>query len=217
MKELKHLNILYITKSEDSEFFQCIDSKTSKLSHISELTQVDELLENRSFDILISEEIIKSEKLKEIRKYSSRMQVLIINENIDDNLFFEAIELQGIKLIDNVTNKEELKQELKEIIQILDSSNSNIVQLKDEFIYDRYNNTLLKDHDLIPLSKKEDMFLDYIINHQDRAVSYDELNDTLWKGEMTHNALRSVVKEVRKKTYKNLIKNISGVGYRVEI
>jgi len=34
---------------------------------------------------------------------------------------------------------------------------------------------------------------------------------------MTHDALRSLVKELRKKTYKDLIKNISGIGYRFNL
>lgn len=34
---------------------------------------------------------------------------------------------------------------------------------------------------------------------------------------MSHDALRSLVKEIRKKTYKELIKNVSGVGYRIDM
>ena len=34
---------------------------------------------------------------------------------------------------------------------------------------------------------------------------------------MSPDALRSLVKEIRKKTYKELIKNVSGIGYRVDL
>lgn len=34
---------------------------------------------------------------------------------------------------------------------------------------------------------------------------------------MSPDALRSLVKEIRKKTYKDLIKNVSGIGYRVDL
>ncbi len=33
---------------------------------------------------------------------------------------------------------------------------------------------------------------------------------------MTNDSLRSLVKELRKKTYKELIKNVSGMGYRID-
>ena len=39
----------------------------------------------------------------------------------------------------------------------------------------------------------------------------------IWNGSMTHDSLRSLIKELRKKTYKELIKNVSGMGYRVDI
>jgi DNA-binding response OmpR family regulator len=34
---------------------------------------------------------------------------------------------------------------------------------------------------------------------------------------MSQDALRSLVKEIRKKTYKEIIKNVSGMGYRIDI
>lgn len=34
---------------------------------------------------------------------------------------------------------------------------------------------------------------------------------------MTQDSLRSLVKELRKKAYKELIKNVSGIGYRIDI
>ncbi len=34
---------------------------------------------------------------------------------------------------------------------------------------------------------------------------------------MTQDSLRSLVKELRKKVYKELIKNVSGTGYRIDI
>ena len=47
-------------------------------------------------------------------------------------------------------------------------------------------------------------------------MSYEEINSNIWDGAMTQDALRSLVKEIRKKTYKELIKNVSGIGYRVD-
>ena len=38
----------------------------------------------------------------------------------------------------------------------------------------------------------------------------------IWEGFITQNALRSLIKELRKKTYKELIKNVSGMGYRID-
>lgn len=216
MRELKHLNILYIKNSNESEALTYLEPKCSNLTIIENLEELTTTIESKSFDILISEKSIDSFKIRDMRS-KMNTHMIIIEENIDDMLYLNAINLQGIKFLNKETSLEEFREELKEVIQTLDSNDSNVVNLKEEFVYDKYNNTLLKNRQIISLSKKEDMFLDYIISNQNRAISYEELNDTLWKGDMTHNALRSVVKEVRKKTYKDLVKNISGVGYRVDI
>ena len=54
-------------------------------------------------------------------------------------------------------------------------------------------------------------------NKANNTVSYKEIDEYIWEGSMTHDALRSLVKELRKKTYKDLIKNISGFGYRFNL
>lgn len=49
------------------------------------------------------------------------------------------------------------------------------------------------------------------------SLKNEEIDKSIWDGSMNQDALRSVVKELRKKTYKELIKNISGIGYRFNL
>ncbi len=64
--------------------------------------------------------------------------------------------------------------------------------------------------------KKEILFLDFLIKNHDSSLNYEEININVWDGSMTNDSLRSLVKELRKKTYKELIKNVSGIGYRID-
>ena len=79
------------------------------------------------------------------------------------------------------------------------------------------NKTLFKKNTIILLSKKELLFLNYMLINTNRELSYAELEKMIWEGFMTQDALRSLIKELRKKTYKGLIKNISGIGYRIDL
>lgn len=218
MNILKHLNILYIFKKSNSNSLQYVQSKCKNLTIEDDISKIKSILKTNAKDILFSEKDIPLSLLKEIRSEFKNTHI-IVNKSIvtsEDN--FYAHELKNIMYLNSIPEEKILlKNIFLDVIKNIDSNSSNIIPLKDNFIYDSYNNTLIKNNNFISLSKKEDMFLDYIIENKDRAVSYNELNDTLWEGEMTHNALRSVVKEVRRKTYKDLIKNISGVGYRVDI
>lgn len=217
MRVLKHLNILYILKTEVSETLQIFQEKSNNLIIKESYNQILEVLEQNSIDIIYSEEKIPMNILNSIRENFQNTHIIICTSFISTQEYFDAITLKNIMYLQEVPTKIDLKDILLNIVKNIDSNSSNIINLEENFIYDSYNNSLLKNKTIISLSKKENMFLNYIIDNKDRAVSYDEINDNLWNGDMTHNALRSVVKEVRRKTYKELIRNISGVGYRVSI
>lgn len=70
---------------------------------------------------------------------------------------------------------------------------------------------------LFNYQKKETQFLNLLIENVNRALTYEEINEKIWSGSMSQDALRSIVKELRKKVYKELIKNVSGVGYRLDL
>lgn len=217
MKRLKHLNILYILKSKDSEVLNTLQENANNLIVKKNIEEIKNVLEQSKIDIIFSEEKISNNILNIIRTEYKNIHIIIYTNSISKKEYFDAIMQTNIKYLTNTPNKEELENIILSVIKNIDSSSSNILYLENDFIYDKYNNTLLKDKEIISLSKKENMFLNYILENKDRAVSYEEINEKLWKGEMTHNALRSVVKEIRRKIYKNLIKNISGVGYRISI
>ncbi|MGA1938947.1 winged helix-turn-helix domain-containing protein [Arcobacter sp. YIC-310] len=217
MKRLRHLNILYILKSKDSEVLNTLQENANNLIVKKNIEEIKNVLEQSKIDIIFSEEKISNNILNIIRTEYKNIHIIIYTNSISKKEYFDAIMQTNIKYLTNTPNKEELENIILSVIKNIDSSSSNILYLENDFIYDKYNNTLLKDKEIISLSKKENMFLNYILENKDRAVSYEEINEKLWKGEMTHNALRSVVKEIRRKIYKNLIKNISGVGYRISI
>jgi DNA-binding response OmpR family regulator len=60
-------------------------------------------------------------------------------------------------------------------------------------------------------------FLSFLIKNHDCSKSYEDINNNVWNGVMSQDSLRSLVKDLRKKTYKELIKNVSGIGYRIDI
>ncbi len=67
------------------------------------------------------------------------------------------------------------------------------------------------------LQKKNILFLELLIKNSKRAVKYDEFNSYVWDGYMSDDALRSIVRELRKKMSKQSIKNISGIGYQINL
>jgi DNA-binding response OmpR family regulator len=72
--------------------------------------------------------------------------------------------------------------------------------------------------EIITLTSKELMLLDFLIKNSYRVVSHEELKLNLWDDEFeaTDSALKNLMNKLRKKIGKETIINISGVGFRLE-
>lgn len=215
MKELKFLNICYDTKSVNNEFSNYISSHIDnflKYEHHDELIQ---LIDMNNIDFVITK--YNFEFLKKIRVLNEQIQIIALQDEINHTHLLESLELKHIKFVQNLDCVNTFIDTLKDCVKILDSNKSNIIKLGNDFIYDKYNKSLFKNNSVVQLTKKELLFLDFLLKHHDCPLSYEKINMNIWNGSMTHDSLRSLIKELRKKTYKELIKNVSGIGYRVDI
>ncbi|MGM0518732.1 MAG: winged helix-turn-helix domain-containing protein [Campylobacterota bacterium] len=217
MKVLKHMKIAYLLEKQSSKTLNFFQKQSANLSLINSLEELISFLKKSNIDILIIEKNIDDNTLTKLRKLNVNMHIIVLKDSVNKNNYYAAIKLTNILFIEFEINENRLKDIIKVVFKTIDSNKTNIQKLENSFIFDTYNNTLFKNESIIPLSNKESMFLGYIINNKDKAITYDEINKALWDGDMTQNALRSVVKEVRRKTYKDLVKNISGTGYKANL
>ena len=67
------------------------------------------------------------------------------------------------------------------------------------------------------LNKKESLLINLFIQNQGRIITYEEIEYHIWNNECTTAALKSLIRDLRKKTFKNIIKNYSGIGYKLEL
>jgi len=56
-----------------------------------------------------------------------------------------------------------------------------------------------------------------LIRNQGRVITYEEIEYEIWNNECTKAALKSLIRDLRKKTDKNIIVNYSGIGYKLEL
>ncbi|NLC27741.1 MAG: helix-turn-helix domain-containing protein, partial [Campylobacteraceae bacterium] len=61
-------------------------------------------------------------------------------------------------------------------------------------------------------------FLEFLLLNTRRVVTYEELQQKVWKDDiMTDSALRSLVRNLRKKLPSDFIDNLSGIGYKIAL
>ena len=217
MKELKYLKVLYISNDFTEDIaIDYLNIKAKEFFITHDLDEASHILDTKKIDIIFSE-YNDSNYFKEIRDKNQKIQIIIATNSIKKAHLVNGIQLELVKYLETPITRENLILSLKDCIHTYDSNTSNVLNLKNDYIYDHYNQVLLKNEMIVLLSKKENDFFKFMSTRVNNTASYEEINKNIWEGSMTQDALRSVVKELRKKTYKELIKNISGIGYRFNL
>ncbi|WP_294871057.1 helix-turn-helix domain-containing protein, partial [Sulfuricurvum sp. RIFCSPLOWO2_12_FULL_43_24] len=68
------------------------------------------------------------------------------------------------------------------------------------------------------LSKKEYLLIELLLNKKQLIIPYDVIESLVWQdGLMSMDALRTLVRGIRKKSYPNIISNVNGIGYKIDL
>lgn len=213
----------------------CADDQKGALNNIVEILEVffeqvtgvsdgEKALEeaqNNLYDVLIFDISMPKmdglEALKLIRKSNKKIPVIIISAHNDQEYLWRAIDLKITKYLTKPIVKESLFKALEEAA--LELVNYNVmVNLTTEMTYDFCTKLIKKGQKIIKLSKSESRLLEYFLRRENEIITYDCILDYMWEYEKpTKEAIKSIVKELRKKIDGKLIKNLYGVGYMCEI
>ncbi|ADG93538.1 response regulator receiver protein [Arcobacter nitrofigilis DSM 7299] len=158
------------------------------------------------------------EFIKSVRQKNKEVQVIVITAFSHKEYLLKAIELQLVKYLMKPIKENELKDALELCVNNLKNSSTNIIKLNESSVFDKYNHTLLINDKLIKLRIKETDLLTLLLNNKDRYVTYEEIENYVWKDfPMTKDALKTLVKYLKQKISKDIISNQNGVGYKINV
>lgn len=179
-----------------------------------------EILQTFEADLIITDlempYINGVELIKEIRKRNDNICIMVVTAYTSEKFLLELIDMHIEKYILKPINLEKLIEALEYSQKaILKSSNLNR-PLPDGYKYDWNKKILFHEDELISLTKKEILFLELLFKNINTITSYSKLQKEVWEDNiMTDNALRSLVRNLRKKLPKDFIINLSGMGYSI--
>ncbi len=148
-----------------------------------------------------------------IRKKDAKAQILIISAHTEVDYMLDAIELSLVRYIVKPITETKLVDALNKFLDSRQSSGN--LEIKDGWYYDM-DKKLIKYYDKIyELTKKEVKLLELMLE-RNGIISYEEIERELWEGEyMSLNALRLMMKNLRKKLPDGSLKNIQSIGYKL--
>lgn len=216
------LTILYV---EDDEIIRqnAVEYLSTLFLEVFEAKDGKEALNiytSKKPDIIISD--IKMPNLNgldvasQIRTKDKKTPIIIATAFTDTKYLLKAVELQLIKYITKPITSKKLNEALRLVWEHLHLN--NIVAISDSIQYDRFNKILIINNDIIKLRNKELQLLDLLAKHHHRVVNYEEIEQNIWYDEyMSKDAIRALVRVLKKKLKGDYIENISGIGYRLKV
>lgn len=160
------------------------------------------------------------ELTKKIREKDKKTRILVTTAHTDKEYMIDAVELIISRYLIKPFNTSKLLRALEKCVQEL----QEIKFKKKEFylgggvVYDYKTKILTIDNKVVSLTKHELLLLDLFIEQEGDIMTYEFIEYKVWdKKPMTPEALRSLIKNLRKKSYPELIENIHGIGYRLKI
>ncbi|RLA71116.1 MAG: DNA-binding response regulator [Epsilonproteobacteria bacterium] len=153
-----------------------------------------------------------------IRSHDADVQIIIATAHADTEYLMQAVELQLVKYLIKPITKEKLLGALNQSAKLIKDKSKFSLHLSEKCSYNAYTQIITCDEKEIKLTNNEQLFLDLLAHHHTRVVRYEEIENAVWPYEgMSQDAIRSLVRGLRKKVPEGAIENISGSGYKLNI
>ena len=219
---LQSLNILYVEKEHSTRehFTEVLEFMSMNVISMSDAQEAYSLYLKSNFDILISDidmPLVEDIGLVEkIREEDNEIQIIVTTIHTNLEYLLKAIELNLVKYLIKPFSLNDLKSVLITCVKNIDKKKKSLIKyFNEEDYYNLSERCLCVNHKIIPLDNHERMFIELLLTNANEIVSYLQIEQKVWNHNMSSAALRSLVRNLRKKLPVKTIQNISKIGYKI--
>ncbi|NOR56006.1 MAG: response regulator [Sulfurovum sp.] len=226
MSITSELTLLYVEDDTAlrEQFVRILRAKFKEIYEASDGLQALEMYEEYSPDMMLVDiNLPKIDGLKvieRVRKYDKTIPIVILSAYSDETKLFSAIKL-GLSeyLVKPVPHKKLL--DLLNHMAVMNKTtieDKNVIVLKGDYFWKKKEKMLCYGEESIALTKREMIFLEFMVEQVDEIVSLDSIGNLIWEDEesqIAYSSLSHLLKRLKKKLPAELIENIYGEGYRV--
>lgn len=155
--------------------------------------------------------------LNEIRKDDPIIPVILFSAYSDHKYLLKAINLGISGYVIKPAKLDDLFTVFAKCAKAMHALKPHIVTITPLLSYHIHSNELIKNGERISLTAKEHALLSLMIQKYPHILTKDEAIQIVWDGEeITDSAMKNIVAKLRNKLGHDIIKSISGVGWRLE-
>lgn len=157
------------------------------------------------------------ELLEELKKRSNHAYTIIVSAHTDKELLIQAIHDGVDRYLVKPMSEDELFGAFNAYLKKIDNETPDTISLSKNVTIDFDRAESYLDGQIAHLNKKEILLLKLLLIDSSRTFTYEEIENQVWGSKsMSMGALRSVVRDLRKKIGHEFVINISGAGYRLQ-
>jgi DNA-binding response OmpR family regulator len=221
---LKKFNLLYVEDEQSIRkyaisYFNRIFAKTFEAKNAQEAINI---YKKEKPHIVVTDikmgKVSGLDLIREIRKEDENCQIIVLSAFLDTKYLLDAVELNLVKYLTKPINPDEIYAALLTCAKNLNKNKLNEVYFSDNSSYNPLNKILILENNIINTTSKEQNLLNILCIGENRIVTYQEIESEVWfDSEMSDNALRVLIKKLRKKLPSNALENIAKVGYKINL
>ena len=220
-KALKRLKILYVEdeKSLAEMMERAIGRHFSAFRLAADGEEGLELFRSFRPDLVITDITMPGmdglEMGRQIHAISPETPLIVLSAYSDKEKLLSAIDVGVSKYYIKPFDPEELLEYLEVLATRLAARQQ--VSIRPDYRYDRYHRRLTRKEEPIPLTDREQRFLETLLEEPGNFLDTAAIKSLLWPGEEpTDDAVRVFINRLRNKAGRELIRNKAGEGYYVE-
>jgi two-component system, OmpR family, response regulator VanR len=199
----------YITVKHQHNVIEAIDGEDAWEKYLINKPQV-------IFTDLNIPKINGLDLIKKIRVINKDVKIIVISGYDDKEKLHEAIKLNLQEYLVKPLSYDifdEILEKLKEDINKI----NNKIYLTPKVYYESKTKCIYENNSEVKFTKKESMLIDLLVKKFSQPVSSYEIHNYIYELETDFNinAIRTLIKKVRKKLPKNVLENIYGGSYKL--
>ena len=200
------------------EFLEDIGYEVSIFSHSEDALSA---IYEESFELLLLDVKVHGqsgfEMLKELREQGNKIPAIFVTSLTDIIYLSKGYESGCCDYIRKPFELAELQLRVENVIKSRYlATERKFIELPEGFNYDITSFKLFQGEDEISLTKTEIKIIELLIKHRGNVVSLELFGDEIWNHSVLEANVRVQVNQLRKKTDKNLIQNVRGLGYTID-
>jgi len=153
--------------------------------------------------------------VKKIRKVDNEVKIIMLTAYTDTQTLLQAVELKLSSYLVKPVSSKDMHEALHKVMQEIISAKQTL-ELKNDYSWDYHTQELFHNKDKVKLTKKERLVLNTIFCYKkNTTASYGAIQDEVWgeESDLILARLKTVVKNIRLKTFEEIIINNYGEGY----